>query len=319
MMQDVEFCLLAERGNLERQALLLCESIRQWCGRYASAPITVISPRRDRRPSSRSRQRFAELGAQYSELALESPTPQYGPSFRVLALASRSRQPGPRILVQLDSDTIFLDEPDLELGSHDAAARPVDLVGMCSTGAGDPREKLWQDMCRANGVELGALPYVHTTVGHRRVRASYNSGLFIASRGAYSLVEECFRNIVAADLRPFRGALEGMPTGAEFVTAQGLEMWGTSQAAISIASAKAGISIRVLDAAHNVPLHLLDSLDAVPARIVHLHYHWLFDNPLEPNPALDGRLHLTPAQGDWLRERLSLRTTTEAADAQSAV
>lgn len=303
-MQGTEFCLLAERGPLELQAVLLCESIRKYCGRYASAEITVISPRAGRRPSSHSRRRFMELGAEYKEVSLQSPTPEYGPSFRVMALAWRARQDGPKILVQLDTDTIFLDEPDLDLSSHGAAARPVDVIGMCSTGPGTPRESLWEDMCRANGVEIDALPFVHTTIGNHRVRASYNAGLFVAYRHAYLQIERCFYNIIASDLRPFRGAVEGIRTGAEIVTARGFEMWGTSQAAISIAAAKSGLSVRMLDKSHNIPLHLIEDLETLPERTVHVHYHWLFADRLHAEPILSERLPLTIAQKVWLGERL---------------
>jgi hypothetical protein len=83
-------------------------------------------------------------------------------------------------------------------------------------------------------------------------------------------------------------------------------MWGTSQAAISIAAAKSGLSVKMLDTGYNIPLHLLDRLDALPSRIIHVHYHWLFGGGFELNPILDGRLPLTSVQKEWLRERLPL-------------
>jgi glycosyltransferase involved in cell wall biosynthesis len=313
MLDGVEFCLLAERGALELQAVLLCESIRKFCGRYASAPVTVISPRADRRPSRRTQRRFAELGARYIELSLDSPTPEYGPSFRVLALSWRARRLGPSVLVQLDSDTIFLDEPDLDLGDYRAAARPVDMIGMCSTGPNDPREALWETMCRANDVSLNAMPSVRTTVEGRTVRASYNGGLIVARRDAYVEFEQCFHKIVAADVRPYRGAAMEMRTGAAIVSPKGFEMWGTSQAAISIALTKTQSAVRILDSSHNIPLHMFDSLDPLPSRIVHLHYHWIFADDSQPNPALDGRLPLTSCQRDWLRQRLPLTDGMPAA------
>jgi len=307
MSVEVEFCLLAERGVLEQQAVLLCESIRYFCGRYASAPITVISPRPERRPESWSQQRFVDLNASYLELSLASPVPDYGPSFRVLALAWRARQNGPPILIQLDSDTLFFAEPDLlQLEGHAAAARPVDMVGMCSRGPGDSREDLWRAMCAVNDVALDTLSTVHTTIGGHAVRASYNGGLIVAERGIYPLVEECFRNILAADLRPFSGANTGLRTGTGIVPPSGWEWWGTSQAAISIALAKMQRPLRILHPGYNVPLHLFDELDAPAEPIVHVHYHWLCTDPGEPNPMFDTRLPLTGGHREWLRERLPL-------------
>ena len=40
--QSVEFVLIAEAGILEAQALLLCESIRRFSGRYARSAVTVV-------------------------------------------------------------------------------------------------------------------------------------------------------------------------------------------------------------------------------------------------------------------------------------
>jgi hypothetical protein len=41
----IEFVFVAESGVLERQCLLLCESIREFGGRYAGAEITVLHRR----------------------------------------------------------------------------------------------------------------------------------------------------------------------------------------------------------------------------------------------------------------------------------
>ena len=47
----------------------------------------------------------------------------------------------PRRIVSffMDSDTVLLSEPDLELLEAEVAARPVDVKGMCTSGIGDPR------------------------------------------------------------------------------------------------------------------------------------------------------------------------------------
>src|SRR5712691_9380109 len=94
--QDAEFFLIVERGVLEAQALLLCQSIRQFAGAYSKSAITVISPRRNSRPCRETYKRFAGLNVEYLELNLESPCPTYGTSFRVLAAAcveQRARAP----------------------------------------------------------------------------------------------------------------------------------------------------------------------------------------------------------------------------------
>ena len=302
----VEFCLVAESGILEQQALVLCESIRRFAGKYADSRVTVISPRATRRPSPRTIQRLHQLNANYVALDLVSPTPEYGPSHKTLALGWCARQGGPDVLVQIDSDTIFLGEPDLGLNGHGAAARPVDVKGICSYGPGDSLEAVWQRMCAVCGVDIEAIGYVRSSVGNHLLRASFNGGLVAAHRDVFELAEQCFLHIAAADIRPNAGETGTMASGSGLVSTPGLQMWGTTQAAFSLAMAKLGRTVRILDPGANVPLHMIDELDQLPARIVHLHYHWLFADDPDKNPALDGRLPLNPEQTAWLRARLPL-------------
>lgn len=308
MMPAIEFCLLVEAGILEHQALLLCESIRRFTGPHANAHLTVISPRRARRPSALTVERLLKLDADYIPLDLESPTPEYGPSYRTLALGWRARQIGPDVLVQLDSDTVFLDVPDLELNGHGATARPVDVKGMCSGGPDDSFETVWQHMCAACEVDIEALGYVRSTVDKQLLRASFNAGLVVAQRPVFDVVAQCFSRIAGAGIRPFAGKGKEMPSGSGTVSAAGREMWGTTQAAISLAVSKLGGTVRGLEPGANIPLHLLHRLDPLPERVVHLHYHWLFADGVACVSALDGRLPLRPDQSSWLRSRLPLGT-----------
>jgi hypothetical protein len=210
------------------------------------------------------------------------------------------------VLVQLDSDTVFLGEPSLALDDFGAAARPVDVVGMCSAGPGDPREGLWEQMCDLGAIDIDSLPFVETTIGRHAVRASYNGGFVVAQRMTFGRVEALFRTFVDAGVKPYTGHVLGMMTGAEFVSAKGMEHWGTSQAAISIVLAKMGASVRLLPATHNVPLHMLEDMATAPANPIHLHYHWLFGESALANPVLNGGLQLTKEQFDWLARRLPL-------------
>lgn len=304
---SVEFCCLAEAGILEQQALLLCESIRRFAGRYADARLTVISPRAARRPATGTVDRLRELKAQYVTLDLLSPTPEYGPSYKTLALGWCARQAGPDILVQLDSDTVFLGEPDFALNGHAALARPVDVKGMCSRGPGDGFEPIWQRMCAACGVDIETLGYVRSTVDNQLLRASFNGGLIAARRHVFQIVAQCFLRIAACGIRPFAHTTKGMRSGSGPVSIAGHEMWGTTQAAISLAVAKLAGTVGILDAGANVPLHMMDDLDTQPMSVVHLHYHWLFEADRDSNPAFDSRLGLPPEQMAWLRQRLPLR------------
>lgn len=309
-----EFVLIAESGVLELQALLLCESIRRFAGTHARSPITVVSPRSARRPSPATLRALVQLDAEYLPIEIDSCCPAYGTSFRVHAAAHVERRPGPPTVVQLDSDTIFLAEPDFGLTGSDAAARPVDVKGMCTTGAGDPFDPWWRRLCAMLGIDYEQVPMITTTVDRQTIRASYNGGLVATRRacGLFQRTENVFRRLAAAGMRPW-------PDGPTVRTATGVlsgaatAYWGTSQAAFSIAAVAGGHRVRLLPETYNFPLHLVAEMSTpIPPSLVHLHYHWLFSaDATDANPI--ARKFKLPAEvAEWLATRLPLDPASAA-------
>ena len=306
----VEFVLIAEAGILEAQALLLCESIRCFAGIHSRSPITVISPRNDRRPSLATLRKLDKLDAEYLPLEVDSCCPEYGTSYRVHSLAHIARRAGPPVIVQLDSDTVFLAQPDFSLIKSDAAARPVDAKGMCTTGPGDPFDNYWRELCKLVGVDYDQLPIVETTITAEAVRASHNGGLVAGRRncGIFERTEEIFRRLVAAGMMPWTANGPILRTGTGLLSGAATAFWGTSQAAFSLAAAAGDHSVRLMPDTHNVPVHLLDYLPTSNSRQwVHIHYHWLFADADDDNPIIKGKLDLPPGTAQWLRARLPLK------------
>jgi hypothetical protein len=308
-MSSVEFVLIAEAGILEAQALLLCESIRRFAGVHSRSPITVVSPRSARRPSYAALRKLDRLDAEYLPLDIDSCCPDYGSSYRVHAAAHVERRSGPPVLVQLDSDTMFLAEPDLALTESPAAARPVDVKGMCTTGAGDPFDHYWRKLCALAEVDYERMPMARTTVDGETVRASYNGGLLATqrARGIFQRTEDIFRRLVAAGMTPWSAGGPTVRTGTGLLSGAATAYWGTSQAAFSLAAVAGDHAVRLLPDTHNVPLHMLDRLTTVPPQLVHVHYHWMLSADAgDANPLIDGKLELPPATVEWLRIRLPL-------------
>ncbi|PZV33240.1 class I SAM-dependent methyltransferase [Mesorhizobium kowhaii] len=307
---SVEFVLIAEAGILEAQALLLCESIRCFAGAYSRCPTTVVSPRSSRRPSLSTLHKLEQLDVEYLPIEIESYDPQYGTSYRIHALAHVERRPGPPVIIQLDSDTIFVAEPDFSLGASAAAARPVDIKGMCTTGPGDPFDSYWRQLCTLVGVDYEHLPIVQTTVDGQAVRASYDGGLFVAKRacGLFQRTEDIFRQLVAADMKPWTDG-PTISTGTGVPHGETPAYWGTSQAALSLAAVAGNHSVRLLPDTHNFPLNCVAALAVPdPARLVHIHYHELFSaGSADANPILNGTLDLPAGISEWLVARLPLQ------------
>src|SRR4026208_1881320 len=137
---DTAFVACIERGVIESQALLLFESIRRYTGRFRHCPIYAVSPRADHGISASARSKLDELGVVHIDKILNVDCPEYGSANRVAAAAYVEQQHSHDTLVIVDSDTLFLREPNeiLLRPDVDVAVRPVAVKGMCTSGPTDP-------------------------------------------------------------------------------------------------------------------------------------------------------------------------------------
>jgi hypothetical protein len=307
----VEFVAIVESGPLEAQALLLVESLRRNGGRHAAALVTAVSPRAARRPARSTVRALRRLGARVVDLDLRGACPAYPTSWRVHALAELERRPGPEVIVQLDSDTLFLDDVGPLCAERPGEARPVDVKGMGSSGPTDRYEPYWAALCELAGVGVQQLPFVTATVDGARIRATHNGGFVAArrARGLFARADEVFRRSAAAGLRPHAGSGLNVVAGVGEVGEAGSEWWGSAQAVVSVAAASLGFEIGPLPAGVNVPMHLWRQLGDRPSPLLHAHYHWLLADPLPPsNPMLDPAVLGSVDACAWLRGRVPLAT-----------
>ena len=186
--------------------------------------------------------------------------------------------------VILDSDALFLSEPELLGAAADVAVRPVDLKGSTTSEAGDEFEPYWQALCALAGVPIDILPFVETTIDRKRVRASYNGGYALVRRetGILERSAELFTQSVRADIRPYKSR-EGFRifSSTGYVSERSSEYWGSNQAAFAVAAWSMTRRVRVLDARYNVPLHLLADPAYWAGQWAGIvprprHYHWMF-------------------------------------------
>jgi hypothetical protein len=308
----VEFVLVVEAGTLEYQARLLCESIRVHGGCYRDAPIIAVSPTPGRRPS-RDFGSFAERHAvDYLERSLRMECPEYRTTNRIHAAAERADRSRAEVIVVIDSDTIFLREPDFRLDDTDVAVRPVDVKGICTAGEADTYDPYWRSLCDLGGIDYERLPFITPTLDDRCVRASYNGGLVIVRRssGILQKAADLFGRSVRAGLRPRALGDATLFASTGFVGEIASAYWGSSQATLSVAIWSTTDRVRILEPTYNVPIHLWDQWLAryqnLPlGDLVHVHYHWLCSpDHARSNPLLDGRLPLSPDVRAWIRARV---------------
>jgi hypothetical protein len=312
---DVGFVACIEGGVLEAQALLLFDSIRRYAGRFGGCSLYALSPRAGRSISNDARRKLDELGAVYIDRLLNTECPEYGSANRVAAAAYVEETYPHDVLVILDSDTLFLREPTEFLlpPDVDAAVRPVDVKGMSTGGPSDSFDRYWRELCRCCGVDYEELPWRQSFVDGRRIKANYNGGLVVVRSGLGILRRwaDFFFRSVRDGLRPYNDA-GSFRTGAGWVEPAAGNLWGSNQAALSLAVWSTTRRVRELPPTYNYPLHQHSLVDATLTRrvfpqLVHVHYHWLFaPDALASNPLFRRRGPLSPPQKEWLRSATPL-------------
>jgi hypothetical protein len=309
---SIAFVACIEKGVLEQQALLLFESIRLYTGRFSNCAIYALSPRLGIGISDRARRKLDELRVTYIDAVLNTECSEYGSANRVAAAAYVEQQHPHEILVILDSDTLFLREPHefLLRPDIDVAVRPVDVKGMCTTGPSDPFDIYWRDLCRCCGVDYDQIPWTEPFTDRYRIKATYNAGLVVV-RGTLGILRrwaDFFFTSVRQQLKPYSHARR-FRSGAGWIDADASQLWGSNQAALSLAIWSTTRRVQELEPTYNYPLTLHKNIeDELKNRIfpnlVHVHYHWLLDDAWTANPLFDASGPLSSEQRAWLRSAL---------------
>ena len=306
---NVAFVACIEKGVLERQALLLFESIRRYTGGFRDCPIYALSPRAGYSISAGVRRELDKLSVNYIDLILNTECREYGSANRVAAAAYVEQLHPNEILVILDSDTLFLREPHEFLlpPDLDVAVRPVDVKGMCTTGPADLFDAYWRELCRCCGVDYDQIPWTESFIDQCRIKASYNGGLVVV-RGRLGILQRCadfFFSSVRQQLKPYSEERR-FRTGIGWVDAGASKYWGSNQAALSLAIWSTTRRVQELEPTYNYPLTLHKNIEAelrnrIFPNLVHVHYHWLLDDAWTANPLSDPSGPLSLDQRAWLR------------------
>ena len=318
------FVLCIENNAIRDQALLLCASIRRFGGRYRRAPILAFAPRPGLGVDVATRRALTAMNVQYVDEPLNTYCPEYGSANRVFAAAWAEAQCDSEFIVVLDSDTVFLDEPELPREA-DVAVRPVDSKGSATRGPGDPFEDYWTKLAAIGGTSIERLPYLYTTISGERIRASYNGGLIVARRekGILTRWADLFAASVSAGIRPYRGSGMNIFASTGHVGQGASEYWGSNQAALALAIWATTDRVLTYPDHYNVPLHYLTTNGDIDRRWlarppVHLHYHWMFgQHHHEVALELLAMLGVPADQMAWLLHRIPFRDIASNAVAPS--
>jgi len=201
-----------EAGRLEGEALLLCRSLRRFGGALADSPIVAYRPREGDPLSDETRAALAELDVELIEEVLNVEHSFHPIANKLHAGAHAERSFAEDAIVVLDSDAVFLAEPQLlDLGEgSDGAAAPVGKVSEGTTGPDHDNEPYWRELYALAGVDDP--PWIETALRGTRARGYWNSGLVAARRDAGLLGEwlELFARLLAEGRLPPSGRIDNL-------------------------------------------------------------------------------------------------------------
>ncbi len=296
---SLRFVVCVEAGRLEGETLLLCESIREFGGALAEAPIAAYRPRAGDPLAPATHERLAALGVELNEEPLNEAHAYYPIANKLYAAADAERTASEDALVLLDSDAVVLGEPDALLLAEgvDAAVSPVGKAGDGSIGPGHPNEAYWERLYELAGAE--GRPFAKTWLKGEPIRAYWNAGLVATRREA---------GLMGAWLELFTKLTE---TG--HVPERGVDQ--LDQLALAAILARNPGRVATLPAAYNYRITRRPELDG-PARkldlseLVHVHYMKAFHvrgflGAVRPPVRNDTR------QYAWLESRLPIAPEIE--------
>lgn len=183
----VTFVCCIEHGRLEAQTLLMIKSLRRFGGALADAPVMAVIGRTGAPLRSRTHEMLGELGVRIVRAERRNPASWFNYANKVVAVAVAEEYAGTPQVAWLDSDILVAgDLRDLALAPHECfAARgewlpPAVFENDPSSAAHLP---YWAQLCRLLGTEIEALPWIEVMEGKPRIRAYFNSGVFVWRRG----------------------------------------------------------------------------------------------------------------------------------------
>jgi hypothetical protein len=287
---SVAFVTVAEpNGALEDQVLLLAESLREWGGRLADAPILCISPR-FRLPLRRSTlARFDKLGITHIYRNRNHRFSWHAFVNKPLAVIEARQATDAENLVWLDSDALVLGEPECFLEADSDFAAIFTKGDMATTGPSHPCDAYWRWACSHLELDVEGLPWVESQGA--RVRYCIQAGVFRIRRES-RVVDH------------YLGNFEKLMDSRVVPSSQGLFL--NESTALTLAPFTAGSSWSELPRSHNLVISRIaedgraEGLES--ARVFH-YQGWL--HPEHRRALLSAFRRCRPDRLAWLEEKVA--------------
>lgn len=262
-MEKVEIIICTENGYLESLSKLLVYSLRTFGGRFKDIPVYSYSPRKNRKISKDTISFFEQNQVEYIDLDLNTKFENYHFANKVESACHRERNTKADILVWLDSDIFFLNEPNefTNFEGADVMLRPEDFVAMGTAHPEDKNALYWKKLYELLNVKVQRK--VFTTVTHKEILEYYQAGHIITktSNSLFAKWKENYSRVMDYGLEPLSVA---------------------DQTVISATVSQMELKVKQVHKGYNAPLnfnkkHNKYSLQDF-AELVTVHYHKTFSH-----------------------------------------
>ncbi|NJL62392.1 MAG: hypothetical protein HC903_11825 [Methylacidiphilales bacterium] len=287
---NLVFVCCVESGYLETHTVRMLESLRRWGGEFANVPIFAITPRFGPPISEKTRHFFKRYQVEHIYFVNQNKYSWNKFLNKLLALIKVEEVIDSEFIGWLDSDLIFVDEPDeFNLNPNDCfIACPSDTQNLGATGTEKSIENYWCKICQYFDMDIEDLFWIHSEPEGEKMRFYLNSGVFIYRRSiAFS------QHYLETFIRLCESRIASQKNGLFF----------NDQVALALTVTKMGIPWRKLPYSHNFGIGSIAPHDwYIPekmktAKIIHYHdsmWSWFWDSFIESMSSSH------PAVTEWL-------------------
>lgn len=162
--QSITFVCCVESGSLETQSIRMIESMRRWGGRFSDCSIMAVTPRFGPPIAEKTKRIFEKLNVTYIRFQSKGSYSWFNFMNKPYAVLAAEKHSKSEFICWLDSDLIFLGEPDqlLLAEGEDFAASP-EIVGGTTDNLDDPEASYWNEAGQIIGVNMETYLGLQTT------------------------------------------------------------------------------------------------------------------------------------------------------------
>ena len=264
---SIEIVICTEgNGYLESMSKLLISSLREFGGDFKDVPIFSYQPRKQFKVSQETIDFFEKNKVEYVDLELNKDFGNYPLANKLLASAHREQNTKAEILIFLDSDVLFFNEPKefADFGSADVILRPVDMKNIGSENSEDENAGYWESLYKLLNVKVRRK--VSTTVTNESIWEYYQGGhqISLTKNNLFSTANENFIKVMEVGIIP--------NSGSTFI----------EQSVFAATVSQMELKVKLLGKKYNYPIHMeneiinSDYLVSNFDSLVSIHYHDIF-------------------------------------------